>query len=390
MSKIWPGPFYINIYINKTVLSTAMATIRPASRKDGSQYFSVLFRHNGKQPSKSFDTYEHADEFKKMIKQLGVDKALQVLEMSNPEARHYTLGDWLDHYLDHKSGVEKSTIYDYRKMVEKDIKPTLGAIPIAALTPEDIAKWVMMLAERGLAGKTISNKHGFLSSALNVAATKGHITSNPAIGGAGLVDVPRTEKREPVFLEDDQYNAIHDAITEYWRPLVEFLIASGCRWGEATALRPSDINRKAGTVRISRAWKRTYVKGAAYELGAPKTDNSRRTINVDAVVLDKLDFSHEWLFVNRSGRPVRHNGFHDRVWQPALRRANLDVTPRVHDLRHTCASWLIAAGLPMLAVKEHFGHESIKVTYDIYGHLDRRNGQAVASAIAAKLQKGAA
>ncbi|QFG08432.1 tyrosine integrase [Mycobacterium phage Guanica15] len=364
-----------------------MASLRSGSRKDGSTYTQVRYRLKGKETSTSFDDPAHAVEFKRMVDQLGAAKALEVLETTDAAARHYTLADWLDHYLDHKSGVEKSTIYDYRKMVERDIKPTLGAIPIAALTPEDISTWVKSLAARGLSGKTIANKHGFLSSALNVAAAKGHIAGNPAIGGAGIVEVPRTERREMVFLSREQYAKLHDNITLPWQPLVEFLVASGARWGEVTALRPSDVNRDDCTVRISRAWKRTYERGG-YAIGAPKTERSRRLINVDASVLDKLDYSHEYLFTNRSGGPIRHNGFHDRVWQPALKRAGLDVKPRVHDLRHTCASWLIAAGVPLPAIQQHLGHESIKVTVDRYGHLDRSSGQAVAAAIAAQLDPG--
>jgi integrase len=184
------------------------------------------------------------------------------------------------------------------------------------------------------------------------------------------------------------------AVSEPWRPLVEFLVASGCRWGEATALRPSDVDRDAGTVRITRAWKRTYDRGG-YEIGPPKTKRSIRTINVPKSVLEKLDYSGAWLFVNRAGRPVRHNGFHDRVWQPAVERVwpsvdadgkpipknKLPPRPRIHDLRHTTASWLIQAAVPLPVIQQHLGHESIQTTVAVYGHLDRRAMQAAADSI---------
>lgn len=368
-------------------MSAAVASIRTVPRKDGTSYTQVRYRLNGKETSTSFDDGVDAVEFKRMVEQLGAAKALEVLETTDAESRNFTLAGWLDHYLDHKTGVEKSTIYDYRKMVEKDIKPVLGAIPLAALTPEDIALWVQALADRGLAGKTIANKHGFLSSALNVAASAGHLKVNPAVGGAGLVAVPRTERDEMVFLTADQYAKLHDNIKLRWQPLVEFLVASGARWGEVTALRPSDVNRADGTVRISRAWKRTYARGG-YELGAPKTNKSRRTINVDTAVLDKLDYTGEWLFTNVRGGPVRGHNFHENHWQPALKKAGLDVKPRIHDLRHTCASWLIAAGVPLPAIQQHLGHESIQVTIGVYGHLDRSHGKTVAAAIAAQLDPG--
>ena len=50
-------------------------------------------------------------------------------------------------------------------------------------------------------------------------------------------------------------------------------------------------------------------------------------------------------------------------------------------LRHACASWLVAAGVPLPVVQAHLGHESIQTTIGVYGHLDRRSMSAVASAI---------
>ena len=69
-----------------------------------------------------------------------------------------------------------------------------------------------------------------------------------------------------VCLSREDFARLLDNVTEFWRLLVEFLVGSGCRWGEATALKPGDVNRFENTVRITRAWKRTYDRGG-YELG---------------------------------------------------------------------------------------------------------------------------
>ena len=61
----------------------------------------------------------------------------------------------------------------------------------------------------------------------------------------------------------------------------------------------------------------------------------------------------------------------------------LEKCPRIHDLRHTCASWLLSAGVPLIIVSAHLGHEDTSVTAKIYGHLDRTAGQAAAAAMAA-------
>ena len=223
-----------------------------------------------------------------------------------------------------------------------------------------------------------------------------HISFNPAAGQK----LPDTVRQEIVALSPHEFARLLDAVPEYWRPLVEFLVASGARWGEATALRPADVNRADGTVRISRAWKRTYEAGGiGYEIGVPKTKRSIRTINVAKETLDKLDYSGEFLFSNRAGRPVRGNGFHDRVWSPAVERVwpsrdadgnpipkeKLPFRPRIHDLRHSCATWMVLAGVPLPVVQAHLGHESINTTISLYSHMDRKSGQAAADAIATAL-----
>ncbi|ULP45285.1 tyrosine-type recombinase/integrase [Mycobacterium lentiflavum] len=115
-----------------------------------------------------------------------------------------------------------------------------------------------------------------------------------------------------------------------------------------------------------------------------------------ASVLAKLDLSGNWVFTN-SGRgwrggpddPVRAQNFHTNAWVPAVARARengLSKKPRIHDLRHTNASWLIQAGVPLTVVQRHLGHESIQTTSDRYGHLDRQSSRVVADVVSKALE----
>jgi integrase len=357
-----------------------VASLRTRSRKDGSTYHAVLYRLNGKQTSTSFEDLASATKFRHLADQLGPAKALEIIG-ADPAFQTMTVAQWLAHYIEHLTGLRKSTLYDYRAFARNDIGPTLGNLPLTALSRDDIAVWMKDMAARGGSGKTVANKHGFLSSALNAAVRDGRIPSNPAAGQRP----PVSERQDMVCLSREEFTRLLEASTKPWRPLVEFLVASGCRWGEATALRPSDVDREEATVRITRAWNRTYATGG-YELGPPKTKRSVRTINVPKSVLDKLDYTGDFLFTNRAGGPVRGNGFHDRVWQPAVTRAKLDPRPRVHDLRHTCASWMVLAGVPLPVVQQHLGHESITTTVNLYSHVDRRSMRAAAEAIGQVLQ----
>jgi integrase len=363
-----------------------VASLRIRQRKDGSVYTSVRYRLNGTQSSSSFNDHAEAVAFCNLANQVGPAKAIEVWRTNAALGAGVgmTVAVWVAHHIDHLTGVEPRTIDDYRRYLRRDIAPTpLGALPLSAVTRDDVARWLHKLAEPSKAGKkpsakTIHNKHGFLAGALNAAVTAGQISTNPCAG----VRLPRDEHTEMVFLSREQFAELLGAVTEYWRPLVEFLVASGARWGEVTALQPADVDRDAGTVRIARAWKH---RGGGYRIGPPKTRKSRRTINVPTSVLGKLDYSHEWLFVNRRGTPVRGIGFGRRVWAPAVERAGLDPAPRIHDLRHTCVSWMIAAGVPLPVIQAHLGHESIETTVGVYGHLDRSSAAAAAEAIAKNL-----
>lgn len=367
-----------------------MAFVRTRTRKDGSPYYSVTYRIGGRgsrQSSTSFPDEKQAARFCKLVDSLGPERAMEVAGVADTQRAlsALTVGEWLDRHIDSLSGVERKTVAEYKRYATRDIEPALGAIPLGKLTRDDVADWVNTMFEAGAAGGTIENKHGFLSGALKRAVEDGHLAANPCQG----IRLPRTEQQEMVFLTREEFQILKSAFSAHYQPLVEFLVASGCRVSEALALRPSDVDLNAGTVRITRAWKRA---GSSYELGPPKTKKSVRTINVPKSVLGQLDYSGEWLFTGTNGKPVRIYSWRANVWYKSLAKAQakdkrnpdkpvLQKSPRIHDLRHTCASWMIQNGVPLPVIQAHLGHESIKTTVDRYGHLDRSSHVVAADAI---------
>ncbi len=364
-----------------------MASLRVRQRKDGSSYTAVLYTLNDKQSSSSFNDHREAINFQQLVNRVGPAKAIEIWQTRQPDDGH-TVASWCSHHIDHLTGVNEATRTKYRRYVANDIAPSgMGPLPLSALTNHDVAAWLNSLPG---SAKTAANKHGFLAGALNAAVRAKHLSANPCDGNRMRRDAPS----EMVFLTDEEFALLHSCVSEHWQPLVEFLVASGARFGEATALKPGDINQAEGTVGIRRAWR--YVVGEGFQLGPPKTKRSVRTIDVAATTLAKLDLTGEWVFTN-SGRstnggpedPVRGPNFYTNVWVPALIRAKeagLTKKPRVHDLRHTNASWLIQAGVPLTVVQRHLGHESIQTTSDRYGHLDRKSSRVVADVVGKALQ----
>jgi integrase len=365
-----------------------VASLRIRQRSDGSTYTAVLYMLNGKQTSSSFNDHAEAVRFQAVANKTSPAKALEIWAATTPAADGFTVASWCTHHVDHLTGVNEATRTRYRRYIANDIAPSkIGPLPLAALANADAAQWLNSLTG---SAKTAANKHGFLAGALNAAMRARQISANPCDGNR----LRRDEPAEMVFLSHTEFRLLHSCVGEHWEPLVEFLVASGARFGEATALTPSDIDVAEGTVRIQRSWR--YLPGEGYQLGPPKTRRSVRTIDVAASTLGKLDLTGEWVFTN-SGRgwrggptdPVRAQNFYSNAWVPALAKAKekgLTKKPRVHDLRHTNASWLIQAGIPLTVIQRHLGHESIQTTSDRYGHLDRRSSRVVADVVGMALK----
>lgn len=359
-----------------------MASVDIRDLADGSVSYRVRWRQDRKPRSLTFIDAASAEAFALNIERYGPEEALRILDVIDERGDHLTLTEWLDRHIDTITGVEEGTRRRYRAYLRNDIAPSIGAMPLTAVTDVTVARWVNSMQEAGASGKTIANKHGFLAGALNHAVRAGKIDKNPC----DHTRLPRTDSDEMVFLTRDEFQALHDAMTPRWQPVARFLVGSGARFGEATALLVGDIDRSEGTARIAKAWK--YTGDGTRRLDRPKTRRGMRTINLPASVLETLDLDRpadELLFPTQSGGPISHQLFTNRCWRPALKKADLTKRPRPHDLRHTCASWMIAAGVPLPVIQQHLGHESITTTIAVYGHLDRSSGEAAAAAVDAML-----
>lgn len=362
-----------------------MASIRTGTTKAGANSFQVLFRFEGKQTSDVFATYDEAFRYKLLVEKVGAKTAREMTFSDTAVAAEVSVAEWITTYIDHLTGIEEATRNQYRRYLRRDIEPILGPLPLSAVNETALSVWVQSLAG---SGKTIANKHGFLSGAFAGAVRAKHITSNPCEGRR----LPsRHSDTEAVFLTPPEFALVRDTVPEHWRPFTVFLVTTGMRFSEATALRVGDIDLEERTARIVRAWK--YTGEAKRKLGPPKSRKSVRTINLSDQAIDAMGElkgrkPSEYVFVNKRGTPITAQLFHNKAWRPMIVELSdkLGKQPRPHDLRHSCASWMIAAGVPLPVIQQHLGHESITTTIGIYGHLDRRSAQAASAALTAALE----
>lgn len=360
-----------------------MASIHTQDNSAGRTY-RVRWRDGGRQQSLQFENLPSAERFKSLLQDHGPEEALRVVELEEAGRSVKTVRQFLTEHIDSLTGVQPATVDRYRTYVSRDV--TFGDLPITAVTEHTIAKWVQGLQTDSdgnpteVAGKTVANKHGFLSGAFNEAVKQGLINANPCQGRR----LPHTRIDEMVFLTAEEFQLLADCIKQpRWRNLATFLVMTGMRFGEASALTPQDIDPQHRTARVIKSWK--YTGSHKRVLGPPKTKMSVRTISLPQRAWDVVDLTQpEWLFTNSVGNPATPQEFYNRAWKPARDAAiakGLTKSPRVHDLRHTCASWMVQNGVPLPVVQKRLGHESVQTTISIYSHFDTRDDQAAASVL---------
>ena len=155
-----------------------------------------------------------------------------------------------------------------------------------------------------------------------------------------------------------------------WRPAIAVLAYGGLRIGELLGLTWGDIELNRGRLLVRR-----QLCGDTGVLREPKTARSQRFVELPSATISALKAwklkcpkgELELVFPNTEGGPANHYNFRGRVFVPALRRAGLRRV-RVHDMRHTCASLLIAAGCDIAAVSRQLGHANIATTLAVYSH----------------------
>ncbi len=251
--------------------------------------------------------------------------------------------------------LKPTTRAEYRYVLDRDLLPVFGEIPLKAITSESVRTWY---ARYGTVKPTSrSHAYSLLRTILGTAVHDGLLPSNPChIRGAG--NVQRVHKVEPATLSE--LEIMTEALPPRYRLML--LLAAWCamRYGELTELRRKDIDLTNGVVKIRRAVVR--VNGE-FIVGTPKTDAGTRDVAIPPHLMPMV--RQHLRQHTKSGReallfPARH-GEHMapaslyKVWYPARRAAGRPDL-RWHDLRHTGAVLAAQTGATLAELMGRLGH----------------------------------
>jgi integrase len=280
------------------------------------------------------------------------------------------------------TGLAPSTTARYGQVVRNYLEPEFGNLPITEMTREVVRRYFARLTRDGKAPGTVRKVHTVLSAILSEAVELELLAANPCTRMRGLPTV-RTE--EPVFLNAEQVHTLAEATPQHYRLLVYMAAYTGLRAGELAGLRRKDVDLLRGVVQVRQALKQLDppVFGGT-KTGKPRTVTLPKFLR--AMLTDHLAGpipggagADALVFTSPEGGIMRHGLFMRRVWYPTIKgNKKRKIKPalpaelhalRFHDLRHTCASLLIAQGAHPKIIQERLGHASITTTMNRYGHL---------------------
>lgn len=286
--------------------------------------------------------------------------------------------------------MKSTTVSHYRIQGRAYVEPSpIAQIELRNLRPKHLRDLYARLSKT-LSPKSVSNVHVFLSTVLSLAVTDGYLPNNPA----------KVKDLKPKYTAPDLTSWTKDEVRTFFACIAEdqhfaawrLYVMCGLRRGEALGLRWSDLDLDAGLLRVRQQLAIDPDTHALVFL-PPKTVKSRRDIDLDSSTISALrehrkkqaaqrlaiaehdlwpkkgDLAANLVFTDESGQPVNPNTM-SRRFRSFVK--SLPVTSIVlHETRHTAATLMLQAGVPLHVVSARLGHASIQTTIDMYGHVLR-------------------
>ncbi len=309
----------------------------------------------------------------------------------DPEAYKRPWGEWADEWEPTRQ-VEATTRKADKIRRRIHLDPRWKDVPIGSITRHDVKAWASSLASNGVGPGTVQRAVHLFSASLNAAVDAEVIDTNPA----ARIRLPKGAQAAERFLTHEEFDAVREQLeTTQDRLVVDLLAYTGLRWGELAGLHWSRVDLKRGVLRVAETFDETSGAMKAYPKGrrvrdvpltadlvaALREQKKRQGKATTCGVQHAAGICHSGLVVrSEEGRPIRNSNWSYR-WRQALADAEVGHA-RIHDLRHTYASWLLQQGIALAEVGKLLGHVSPQTTQK-YAHLSESPSAAVLAALSA-------
>lgn len=283
-----------------------------------------------------------------------------------------------------KKKLSPVTYYQYEKIIDNYIIPSLGHLKLKDITPMHIQKFIYNLSEEGirrngkyqpLSPKSIRTYYSTLQSILRFAYRMRIIDYNPAT--AQNLDLPKNTPPHIDVLDEKQIQKVLILLEKepiMWKTLIHLALCTGCRRGELAALQWEDILWKENKIKITKS---IYQTKGEIGIKLPKTKSSIRTVSVPAYLMDLLKQYKSYqssqilcspeksnpenmLFTNQKGTYICPEVIY-KWFQSFLNKNGLPKI-KFHALRHTSATILLANGTNIKTVSSRLGHTNLTTT----------------------------
>ena len=289
-----------------------------------------------------------------------------------------TLAEFLTEWQRHANRDARQSLRDSRRItIERHIVPALGRVRLADLRPLHIERFITAQHERGLAAATVAKHFWTLHKALDRAVAWGKLVRNPA----DQTEKPGVQDSTVRSFDIGEQARIVGRAADGWLhgPVI-LALATGMRRGEIVALRWRDVDLGAGLLAVCRSLQESSVGLVA---GPTKTDASVRRVRIPQNVCAMLArqrtaqrriaaavstwHDHGMVFPRDDGRPRRPSSLTAAFAR--LCRSLSIADGHFHCLRHTFATEMLRAGVPVKVVSEMLGHANPATTLRIYAHV---------------------
>lgn len=320
--------------------------------------------------------------------------AARSLGWRDPSAAARPWGEWCDEWWPTRQR-EASTMATDAGRIEKILRPKWGEVRLIDITRQDILAWAAELAtytddqgvQRHRQPGTVKRIVNLLSVSLGAAVDKGILSANPAL----RLHLPEGGTLPDRYLTRDELSAICAHLSGHDLAMTLLLAGTGLRYGEAAGIHRPRVDAERRMLLVAETWSTRGRHMKAYPKGRRRRSVpipgwvDLSALEIEPVRGSTCSYEHltgscagPLLLTTPAGAMVEYSRY-ETAFAAAVRRADVGHV-RVHDLRHTYASWLIQAGRPLSEVGKLLGHVS-PITTQRYAHLAETPADAVLAAL---------